>query len=119
MNLLLETLDPLARLILQALLNSLWQGLLIVALVWLLLRVIGQTSATTRHAVWLVSLLTIGLLPALALRFSQKPQPPFVTPAVMVSATPEKAAALPEWRNELAPLNSPVRYFAAPLAPRK
>ena len=73
MNLLLESLDPLARLILQALLNCLWQGLLIAALVWLLLRVIGQVSATTRHAVWLVSLVTIGLLPALALTFSPKP----------------------------------------------
>jgi beta-lactamase regulating signal transducer with metallopeptidase domain len=119
MNLLLETLDPLARLILQALLNSLWQGLLIVALVWLLLRVIGQVSATTRHAVWLVSLLTIGLLPALALTFSQRPQPSSSAPAAIVSATPEKAIALSEWRKELTPLNSPVRYFAAPVVPRK
>lgn len=119
MNLLLETLDPLARLILQALLNSLWQGLLIVALVWLLLRVIGQASATTRHAVWLVSLLTIGLLPALALTFSQKSQPSSSAPAAIVSATPGKAIALPEWRSELTPLNSPVRYFGAPVVPRK
>lgn len=63
MNSVLETLDPLARLVVQALLNSLWQGLLIATLVWVLLRVLGRVSATTRHALWLVSLLTIGLLP--------------------------------------------------------
>lgn len=63
MDSLLETLDPLARLAVQALLNSLWQGVLIVALVWVLLRALGRVSATTRHALWLVSLLTISLLP--------------------------------------------------------
>jgi beta-lactamase regulating signal transducer with metallopeptidase domain len=63
MNSMLETLDPLARLAVQALLNSLWQGLLIATLVWVLLRALGRVSATTRHAMWLVSLLTIGLLP--------------------------------------------------------
>ncbi|MBI1762793.1 MAG: HEAT repeat domain-containing protein [Acidobacteria bacterium] len=63
MNSVLETLDPLARLAVQALLNSLWQGLLIAALVWVLLHVLGRVSATTRHALWLISLLTISLLP--------------------------------------------------------
>jgi beta-lactamase regulating signal transducer with metallopeptidase domain len=67
MNSVLETLDPLARLLVQALLNSVWQGVLIAALVWLLLRMIGRVSATTRHALWLVSLLTIGFLPLLGL----------------------------------------------------
>ena len=50
-------------LLLEALLNTLWQGMLIAALVWLLLRFIKRVSATTRHAVWLVTLLTIGALP--------------------------------------------------------
>ena len=58
-----ELLDAVARVAVEALLNSLWQGLLIVALVWLLLRVSRGASATTRHAIWLVSLLAITLLP--------------------------------------------------------
>ncbi len=58
-----EFLDVFARVAVEALLNSLWQGLLIVALVWLLLRVSRSASATTRHAIWLVSLLAITLLP--------------------------------------------------------
>jgi len=62
----IENFDSLARLLLEALLNTLWQGTLIAVLVWLLLRFVKRVSATTRHAVWLVTLLTIGALPILA-----------------------------------------------------
>jgi len=65
MGSILENYDPWARLWLQALLNSLWQGALIVALVLLLFRVIGRASATTRHAVWFIGLLAIAVLPFL------------------------------------------------------
>lgn len=63
---LIENFDSLARLLLEAMLNTLWQGTLIAVLVWLLLRLVKRASATTRHAVWLVTLLTIGALPLLA-----------------------------------------------------
>jgi beta-lactamase regulating signal transducer with metallopeptidase domain/HEAT repeat protein len=66
MNSIIENFDSLARLLLEALLNTLWQGTLIAVLVWLLLRLVKRVSATTRHAVWLVTLLTIGTLPILA-----------------------------------------------------
>ncbi len=66
MSSLIENFDSLARLLLEALLNTLWQGMLIAVLVWLLLRLVNRVSATTRHAVWLVTLLTIGALPLLA-----------------------------------------------------
>src|SRR5438105_1272679 len=61
----LENYDLLSRLLLQALINNLWQGALIVACVTSLFRLVGRVSATTRHAIWLVSLLTIALLPFL------------------------------------------------------
>jgi len=67
LNLLLENLDPLAQLLLQAMFKTLWQGMLIVALAWTLLRIFKGASATTRHAVWLVSLLVIGALPFVAI----------------------------------------------------
>ncbi|MDX2041448.1 MAG: M56 family metallopeptidase [Acidobacteriota bacterium] len=67
LNLLLENLDPLAQLLLQAFFRTLWQGILIVTLVWLLLRVFKHISATTRHAVWLASLLMIAALPFVAI----------------------------------------------------
>src|SRR5215510_7301643 len=66
MSSMIENFDSLARLLLEALLNTLWQGTLIAVLVWLLLRLVKRVSATTRHAVWLVTLLTIGTLPMLA-----------------------------------------------------
>jgi beta-lactamase regulating signal transducer with metallopeptidase domain len=65
LRILLEYFDPLARLLAQALLNSLWQGLLIIALTMLSVRLLRTLSATTRHAIWLVSLLTIAVLPFL------------------------------------------------------
>ncbi len=67
LNLLLENLDPLAQLLLQALFKTLWQGLLIAALAWMSLKIFKGASATTRHAVWLVSLLVIGALPFVAI----------------------------------------------------
>jgi beta-lactamase regulating signal transducer with metallopeptidase domain/predicted SpoU family rRNA methylase len=88
----IENFDSPARLLLEALLNTLWQGMLIAVLVWLLLRLVNRLSATTRHAVWLVTLLTIGALPILAIVANRndpatpiKPEPP--KPAVQ-SATP-------------------------------
>lgn len=65
MSSLLETCDLLARLPAQVLLNSLWQGALMVALLLLLFRLMPGLSATTRHAIWLVSLLSIAALPLL------------------------------------------------------
>lgn len=71
LDLLLENLDPLSQLLLQALFRALWQGLLIAALVWVLLRVFKQFSATTRHAIWLASLVIIAALPFVAIATKQ------------------------------------------------
>jgi len=73
---------PLARLLLQGLLNSLWQGALVVGLAWLLLRAAGRASAATRHAVWLVSLMAIGALPFLP--FLPAGPPPAAAPEAVV-----------------------------------
>jgi beta-lactamase regulating signal transducer with metallopeptidase domain len=75
LDLLLENLDPLAQLLLQAFARTLWQGLLVVALVWTLLRVFKNISATTRHAVWLASLLIIAALPFIAIATKQTVSP--------------------------------------------
>src|SRR5581483_8788035 len=65
MGSILQNYDPITRVILQILLNSLWQGLVIAILVSTVFRMKQSMSATTRHAVWFVSLLTIGVLPFL------------------------------------------------------
>ena len=85
MSLWIEHLDALARPLLQALLNSLWQGIMVAALVWFWLLVLRKVSATTRHAVWLVCLLTIGSLPVINL-ISVRHLPPRNPRAEPVSA---------------------------------
>jgi len=87
----IENFDSLARLLLEALLNTLWQGTLIAVLVWLLLRLVKRVSATTRHAVWLVTLLTIGTLPLLAV--VAKRNETTTDPAMPVKRQPPRPAA--------------------------
>src|SRR5882724_4859635 len=65
MSALLHSYDPIVRVVLQVLLNSLWQGLLIAMLVATLFRLKSSMSATTRHAIWFVSMVAIGVLPFL------------------------------------------------------
>jgi len=117
----IESFDSLARLLLEALLNTLWQGMLIAALVWLLLRFIKRLSATTRHAVWLVTLLTIGALPFVAVVVNRNLSIPNLSapvkqePAPAVQTTPVSPA--PEigqptdpfsLNNEIARLDAPA-----------
>ncbi|MFN0084216.1 MAG: M56 family metallopeptidase, partial [Blastocatellia bacterium] len=67
MGAMFDSLDMISRLLLEAMLNGIWQGGLIVVLVWGMLRGMRRVSATTRHAVWLVSLLAITALPLMGL----------------------------------------------------
>jgi beta-lactamase regulating signal transducer with metallopeptidase domain/HEAT repeat protein len=95
MSSMIENFDSLARLLLEALLNTLWQGTLIAVLVWLLLRFVKRVSATTRHAVWLVTLLTIGALPILAVVAKRNyPAPGPATP-VKVAPPPSLQTSTP------------------------
>lgn len=83
--------DLLARLLAQVLLNSLWQGALIVALVLLLLRLLRHLSATTRHAVWLLTLLAVAALPLLTATLPRRTSPaalPATEAVVSISTTP-------------------------------
>jgi beta-lactamase regulating signal transducer with metallopeptidase domain len=111
MSSMIENFDSLARLLLEALLNTLWQGMLIAVLVWLLLRLVNRASATTRHAVWLVTLLTIGALPLLALVANRNdPAPGQATPA---KNEPPKPAAQPA---QPSPANHPNGIEADPFS---
>ncbi len=58
----IEGFDLVMRGMVQGLLNGIWQGGLIAFLVWVGLRFISRPSATTRHAVWFVCLLAVGVL---------------------------------------------------------
>lgn len=58
-----EQAPAISNLIVQSLLNSLWQGTAIALMVWGCLRLLRGASATTRHAIWLATLVVIGTLP--------------------------------------------------------
>lgn len=57
--------DAFVRLSVESLLNGLWQGAVLTALVWCLLRFIRGLNATTRYVIWGVTLLTVVSLPLL------------------------------------------------------
>ena len=71
-----ELLD-LAQRIGSALFNGVYQGALVVLVVWLAFRFIRKLSATTRHAIGFIALLVVGILPVLhfANSFSRSAQP--------------------------------------------
>ena len=51
----------------EAVLNSLWQGMALVTLIWVLVQLAWRANATTRYAIWLAGLVAIILLPLLTI----------------------------------------------------
>jgi beta-lactamase regulating signal transducer with metallopeptidase domain len=96
--------DSLSRPLLEALINSFWQGVIITVLVWLLLRFIRRISATTRYAVWLVCLLTIGALPLIVLLSPLSHTDPIRQPVKQEHKAPPGEPDKPS----LAPATSPL-----------
>jgi beta-lactamase regulating signal transducer with metallopeptidase domain len=110
-NLLLENLDPLAQLLLQAFFRSLWLGMMIAALAWLLLRVFKRASATTRHAVWLASLLIIAALPFIAIATRRDAQ--LQNPIAQTNRNTGRYAATPQTTNSLPPVSLSINELIA------
>ena len=52
--------------LLQGVLDSLWQSLILVIITAVLLRLVGRVNAATRHAVWWIALVSVAALPFLA-----------------------------------------------------
>lgn len=50
----------------NVLLSGLWQGALLVAIAWLVTRLIPPSNAATRYAVWFVTLVALAIVPILA-----------------------------------------------------
>jgi len=75
----------------DALLNGLWQGLLIVAIAGLVTVFVPQRHAATRYAVWFVALLALAVMPLLTL-WHPTPEINTLTPPVIVTNTTAIAA---------------------------
>jgi beta-lactamase regulating signal transducer with metallopeptidase domain len=63
-----DLIETVARPTVEALLNGLWQGAALVALVWCLLKIIPRINATTRYVIWWVTLIAVICLPITAAR---------------------------------------------------
>ncbi len=93
-----DLLDPAASMTIAALVNGLLQGLVLLGLMWSLMRIAEtrrRLNATTRYAVWTVTLAAMVCLPVgAALMASTSPEapPPALTEAVVV--LPEAAPVL-------------------------
>lgn len=59
MSTFIEFADPIARIAMQAMLNSIWQGALITAVVFGLVKLLRRTNAATRYAMWMVTLTAV------------------------------------------------------------
>jgi beta-lactamase regulating signal transducer with metallopeptidase domain len=62
--------EPAARIAVQGLINSLWQGAVIACLAWALMRVLKRTNAATRYAMWWLVLAVIMTTAALSARLA-------------------------------------------------
>jgi beta-lactamase regulating signal transducer with metallopeptidase domain len=86
----------------DAIINAWWQGILLTALVWLILRDLPRVSAATRLAIWQLTLLTVLLLPFLQqLTYVEAP-----VKAIAIAAT---SSAVPQTVFDPVPPPAPAR----------
>lgn len=78
------TLNQLARMSAESLLNCMLEGIAIGLFAWILLRLIGRRNSSTRFAVWFSALLTIAALPVLGILASHFGHPGKVASAITV-----------------------------------
>src|ERR1700676_694350 len=81
------TLNQLARLSAESMLNCLLEGVVIGLFAWILLRVVGRRNSTTRFAVWFSALLAIAALPVLGVAAAGSAQAGRVASAITVPSS--------------------------------
>ena len=59
-----------ARVSMGAILNSLWQGLLLALVAWFCLRLVPRSSASLRYGIWCIALIAVLALPVIAVQFA-------------------------------------------------
>ncbi len=76
-----------------AVINSLWEGMLIVACVWLGLRYLPKRTAATSYAIWLLALAALVLMPVFTVGFSR--QSPVSGPSATAASEQRGTAPVP------------------------
>ncbi len=88
----LAALEPVARVAVATLFNSIWEGAVLAFAVWVILRLLPNLNATTRYAAWCTALAGSLLLPlATALPQIRVAQP--ITQSSVTAAQPARHAA--------------------------
>ncbi|HYJ80664.1 MAG TPA: serine hydrolase [Longimicrobiaceae bacterium] len=102
-----------------ALLDGVWKGLLLAAVVALLLRLTRERAASARYAVWWVALLAAALLPALSLLPAPQPEPAEAAPAWAGAGGVEAAspAVIPATPTASGPSAAPQAGLSAAVSP--
>ena len=90
MHIWLQIGEAFARISMGAILNSLWEGLALAAVAWLLLRTVPRANASLRYALWCLALIGVLALPVIALYASSTPLP--ATSAEPAVAVPQRFA---------------------------
>src|ERR1700684_582039 len=78
------TLNQLARMSAESLLNCMLEGVAIGLFAWILLRLVGRRNSSTRFAVWFSALLAIAALPVLGVAASGSAQAGKVASAITI-----------------------------------
>ena len=63
-----DLIEAIARQAVEAMLNGLWLGTALTALVWFLLKAVPRTNATTRYVIWWGTLIAVTCLPVVTNR---------------------------------------------------
>jgi TonB family protein len=111
------TLAHAALAIATGLFDGLWQGVLVVGVIWLGLRCIPKIGASTRYAIWLCALAALVLIPSFSAYHSWQSSSPVTqaNTAAPMPSDPSPGASVPvNMETAATPVSTPVIAFQKP-----
>jgi beta-lactamase regulating signal transducer with metallopeptidase domain len=100
------SINPVAHVVLEALINSLWQGVLLFITVVFILRVVRKLNATTRYIILWLTLLTLAFLPFVRLLLITGESIDLMPPSSKQAAVGKRSPVPLEQRSSLSSLDS-------------
>jgi beta-lactamase regulating signal transducer with metallopeptidase domain len=100
------SIDPIAHVVIEALINSLWQGILLFITVIFILRTIRKLNATTRYIILWLTLLTLAFLPFVRLLLITGESIDFMPASSRQETADKRSPVFPDLRTDLSSFNS-------------
>jgi beta-lactamase regulating signal transducer with metallopeptidase domain len=100
------SINPIAHVVLEALINSLWQGILLFITVICILRIIRKLNATTRYIILWLTLLTLAFLPFLRLLLITGESIDFMSASTKQETVDQRLPVPPKQRSNLSSFDS-------------